>query len=121
MKIQRETINREKIKRDLGLNLNYCLYAPTATGKIESESLNNFQFKNLSFLKELNRLSGKIDVKTIIKLHYNDHVYNKVDKKIIFFIKNSENLIYFKNLNLENNQDLLNIVDFLITDWFYLH
>ena len=114
---KRNEINREKIKRDLGLNLNYCLYAPTATGKIESESLNNFQFKNLSFLKELNRLSGKIDVKTIIKLHYNDHVYNKVDKKIIDFIKNSENLIYFKNLNLENNQDLLNIVDFLITDW----
>ena len=54
------------------------------------------------FLKELNRLSGKIDVKTIIKLHYNDHVYNKVDKKIIDFIKNSENLIYFKNLNLDN-------------------
>ena len=71
----------------------------------------------LSFLKELNKLSGQINVKTIIKLHYNDHIYNKVDRKIAEFITDSDNLIYFKDLNLENNQDLLNIADFLITDW----
>ena len=115
--LKKNEMNREKIKKNLGLNLNYCLYAPTATGKVENESLNNFQFKNLSFLKELNKLSGQINVKTIIKLHYNDHIYNKVDNKIAEFITDSDNLIYFKDLNLENNQDLLNIADFLITDW----
>ena len=114
-------INNEKNKSEMKDNLNmlqkYILYAPTATGKLINNSKENFQFKNIEFLEKLNKLSSRFQYKTVIKLHYNNHEFENIDLSILEYIRNSSNLIYFKDIALKNFDDLLNICDLLITDW----
>ena len=108
---------KQQLKSKYNLNDRYCLYAPTATGNLKNNLVDNFQYKNKNFLKELNKIAYRTNFKIIIKLHYNDYVYNKIDKDIYDYIKKSNNLIYFQDLKLENNDHILNIADVLITDW----
>ncbi len=114
-------LENERVKDDIKINenlkYNYWLYAPTASSKKINEEINIFHSKNINFLNEINKISKENNYITIIKPHYNDYIYKKNDQEVINFIKSSSNLIYFKDLNLDNEEYLLNISDLLITDW----
>ncbi len=108
---------KDKIKFEANLKYNYWLYAPTASSNNIVKVNNIFHSKNMNLLKEINRLSKANNYITIIKPHYNDYIFQKNKQEIINLIESSSNLIYFQDINLENEEYLINISDLLITDW----
>ena len=58
-----------------------------------------------------------MDVKTIFKPHYNNYQYNEIEEDVLHCINNSKNLIYFKDIQITELNELLTVSDFLITDY----
>ncbi len=105
------------LKEKTGLSNKICLYAPSGVQKYDKENPNNFQYRNIEFLKLLNTLSNSNDITTIFKPHHQNYEFKEIENEVMSFINKSSNIIYFKDLDLEDLNELMLVSDFLITDY----
>jgi hypothetical protein len=115
-RLYKNQLNKSYPPKNINKSENYILYAPSAS----SFNINNFLHPlflyNVDFLDNLDAIAKKFNYKIIIKPHIKDYKTKNFDNKIYDFIKNSKNLIYFKDLQIEE-YDLVFLADILLTDW----
>ena len=109
--------SQDSLKKKYKLTETLGLFAPSAVHDYKNNNKESFYYRNIEFLKLLDKLSDGLNVKTIFKPHYNNYVHNEIEKEVLNFIKRSNNLIYFKELQTEELNELFSISDFLITDY----
>lgn len=109
--------SQNSLKMKYNLTDKLGLFAPSAVHNYKNNNKESFYYRNIAFLELLDKLSEDLSVKTIFKPHYNNYVHNKIEYEVLNFIKKSKNLIYFKDLQVTELNELLCISDFLITDY----
>lgn len=95
---------------------NYILYAPSASSFNADNFSHPLFLYNLDFLSKLDTIVEKFNYKLIVKPHIKDIITKNFDNKVYEFIRNSKNLVYFKDLQIEE-YNLNFLADILLTDW----
>ena len=115
-RLYKKHLNKNFLFKQFNKSENYILFAPSASSfKMDNFSHPLFLY-NLDFLSSLDKIVEKFNYKLIVKPHIKDYKTKKFDYKVYNFIKNSKNLIYFKDLQIEE-YNLTFLADILLTDW----
>ena len=109
--------SQDSLKNKYNLPETVGLFAPSAVHNYKNNNNESFYYRNIDFLELLDEVSTNLDVKTIFKPHYNNYQYNEIEEDVLHFINNSKNLIYFKDIQITELNELLTVSDFLITDY----
>lgn len=105
--------NKSLIKDRLGIDSDVLLYAPTDDRNNSVYKNHHLSPHNIELYKILENIGEELKLKTLIKYHINTHV----DIKILKFIENSNNLLFFDKSKSLPDITPLSISDLLITDW----
>ena len=109
--------SKEVFKKSLNLEGKVALFAPSGVEKYDLNQNNNFQYSNIKFLNLLETLCIQEDINLIFKPHYFNYEFKNIENEVVTFISNSEKLIYFEDLDIDDFNELLIISDFLLTDY----
>jgi len=105
------------LKTKLNLQGKVALFAPSGVEKYDLNENDNFQYSNIKFLNLLETLCIQEDINLIFKPHYFNYEFKDIENEVVTFISNSEKLIYFEDLDIDDFNELLIISDFLLTDY----